>query len=103
MSEYKKVLPKQNPDTAFAPTWNEEEQPTLEGVYSEKKTDIGMNKSNIYTIKTASGDVGVWGSKVLDDRFSEIAIGAEVKVVYLGKQRTKDGSRSFKNYELWVK
>jgi len=78
--------------------WNGEG--SVQGIYVSKKEDVGQNKSNIYNIRKADKAlVGIWGSTVLDGRFSEIEIGSEVKVTALGEKESKTG-KTYKDYTV---
>ena len=73
-------------------TWDKEGE--LNGIYVEKKTNVGAHMSNVYIINT-EGDtmVQVWGSTVLDNKFQEIPIGSEVWVECLGETTSKKGTK----------
>ncbi|TAL21831.1 MAG: hypothetical protein EPN94_12160 [Nitrospirae bacterium] len=81
--------------------WDEETQNEIEGVYVSAKDNVGTNNSTIYTLRTKDGEKSLWGSTLLDDRFNGIALGEEVKIVFLGKQKTKDGGRAYKNFDVY--
>lgn len=83
---------------ATSDTWDLKEP--IEGVYESKKTDVGKYKSNLYTLKTAQGPVAVWGSAVLDDKMDQVPTGTEVKIEFLGKKKTEDGSTEYKDFSL---
>jgi len=84
--------------------WNPEEQETIQGIYVSLKIKVGPNESNVYVLNTVDNKkVGVWGSRVLDDRFKEIPIGSEIKIEYLGEQRTKKGGRTYQNYKVFYR
>lgn len=65
---------------------------TIIGRYIRKQSDVGRNKSNIYTLETDSGPVGVWGSTVLDTKFESIKLNWLVRIEYLGKMAGKNGA-----------
>lgn len=74
----------------------------LVGVYVGKQENVGDNKSNMYTIEKKDGArVGVWGSALLNSRFERIFIGEEVKIVYLGKEKSKKTNRNYRNYSFY--
>jgi hypothetical protein len=70
-------------------TWDR--QDPIQGVYVSKKTDVGPNNSNMYNLKTSDGEVGVWGSTVIDSKFEQIPLGAEVRIEPLGMAKSKMG------------
>jgi len=76
--------------------------PTIEGQYVGKKVNIGKNDSNIYEIKMA-GDrlVNMWGSKLIDGKFSVIPFNSQVHVQYLGKKEpvTAQG-RAYHDFQI---
>lgn len=79
-----------------ADVWNRE-QP-IEGTFVKSESDIGPNKSHMYTINTGKGEVKVWGSTVLDDKLLGVPKGSYVKIEYEGKLKSKKGTEyhSFK-------
>lgn len=85
-------------------TWSPELVDTVEGVYVEKRSNLGQRKSNMYVLKQANGKtIGVWGSAVVDRRMPEINIGDEVRIVYIGKETNKNTGFSYKNFEFYIK
>lgn len=70
-------------------TWDKSEP--VQGVYLRKEENVGPNKSNIYVLKTKTGDTTVWGGTVIDSRFQEIPTGAEVRITSLGVTTGKTG------------
>lgn len=64
---------------------------TLIGKYISVQSEVGPNKSNMYTLKTDEGTVGVWGSTVIDGKFANIPIGSMVKLEPRGKSKSKQG------------
>jgi hypothetical protein len=73
----------------------------VQGLLLEKKTDVGDNNSNLYVIETADGNVSVWGSAVLDNKFSNIKVGTEVKVEYVGKQTNPKTKREYNDFKVY--
>lgn len=78
-------------------------QGSIQGSYVQKKTKVGPNESNMYMLKTDKGVVGVWGSAVLDSKFNEVPLGAEVKVESLGKQKSENTGREYYDYKLFFR
>lgn len=73
------------------------------GKYKNKKEDVGPHSSNVYVLETEEGEsVSVWGSTVLDNKFSEIPLGSTVYVESLGKTKGKNGT-SYKDYKVMYK
>lgn len=74
----------------------------ITGYYKDKKEDVGQNKSNIYEIQLADGNlIGMWGSGLLDGKFDEIPQGCLVRITYLGiAQPKKVGGRAYQNFTV---
>lgn len=87
--------------SASGNTWDEKEP--LTGVLVRKQENVGPNNSRMYHIEVAGEEdtTGVWGSTVLDNKFSEIPIGSMVKVESLGKVQGKRGT--YKDYKVLYK
>jgi hypothetical protein len=78
-------------------------EPTLNGVYVEKREGVGSNNSNIYVIENKQNiRVGMWGSTVIDDRMKKIDIGTEIKVEYIGKKKSAN-NRYVKQFRVFKK
>lgn len=77
---------------------------TITGTYKSLKTNVGINKSNIYVLQEEGKDetTSVWGSTVLDGRFEEIPVGSLVKIEYLGKEKGKS-PQPYKNFKVLYK
>lgn len=99
--EYRKV----NINTSDSTMWKpEKENDELEGVYVDKKTNVGANNSNVYTVQKEDGTfVAFWGSTVIDTNFMKIPLGAQVKLVYLGQSKNEKTQRTFKNFDIFSK
>jgi hypothetical protein len=83
-------------------TWNEES--VLEGIYTEKRTNVGPNNSNMYIIKTKDDKlVSVWGCTVLDTKFENLLIGISVRIEFLGMARSTKTGKSYKDYKIQYK
>ena len=77
---------------------------TIEGKLVEVKQDVGVNKSNIYLIQTdgAEAPIGVWGSTVLDGKFSNIPVGNWVRIVFTGTKESKQkGRQPYKTFDVF--
>ena len=76
---------------------------SIEGKYASKNENIGVNKSNVYVIETKEGEkVGVWGNTVLDARFENIEIGAQVAIEYLGTKPSKKTGKPYHDFFVGV-
>lgn len=77
---------------------------SIEGIYLGKQTEVGENKSNLYTMELAGGNqVNFWGCKVLDGKMIGIESGQPIKVVYLGKKKSEGSIREYKDYDVFKK
>jgi hypothetical protein len=79
--------------------WDKEKP--LEGKFVKVETDIGPNKSKMYTIKTEKEEVKVWGSTVLDDKLMGVPQGTYVKIEYEGKLKSKKGTE-YHSYKVFI-
>jgi len=79
----------------------ENEGDTLTGIYTGSKSEVGINKSEVYSIQVAGEEepTSVWGSTVLDTKFQEIPVGNEVRIEYLGLEKGK-GPKPYKNFNV---
>ena len=90
-----------------APAWNDPKVneefkagAVLHGFYIEKRVNVGPKNSTIYIVmKEDDEKVAVWGGTVLDGAFDNIKLGAEVKLEYKGKEKSKNGNE-FHAYEV---
>lgn len=72
---------------------------SITGQYIAKQTNVGKNASNMYTLKTDKGNVGVWGSTVLDSKFESIPVNSLVKIESLGIPAGKN----YYDYKVFTK
>ncbi len=79
-----------------------DEKAPIQGVLLNRRDNVGPNNSTMYTLKTDQGEVGVWGSTVINTKFSQIPIGSLVRVELLGKAEGK-GGRQYKDYKIQYK
>lgn len=58
----------------------------VEGLYINKETEVGENKSNIYYIEQLTDHtvVQLWGTTILDQRMIPVKLGQQVKITYKG-------------------
>lgn len=84
------------------PSWDFEENKELVGKFLGVEEGVGPNNSMLYTFDTDEGKVSVWGSTVLDIRLKNVEIGEEVKIVYLGKEKSEQRKgATYKNFEVY--
>ena len=83
--------------------WEFEEEGTLVGVFVGKEEGVGENESILYEFELKDGSrVNVWGSTVLDTRLKNIVVGEEVKIVYMGMEKSKKRKNAeYKNFDVF--
>ena len=75
----------------------------IEGELVSVQSDVGVNKSMLYSIRTEDGTVkSVWGASVLDSRMALISVGSKVKITFKGKAEAKKGKNSAKLFKVEV-
>ncbi len=79
--------------------WDREKP--IEGKLLKIESDIGPNKSKMYTIETKDGEIKVWGSTVLDDKLMGVPQGTIVKLEYEGKLKSKKGAE-YHSYKVYI-
>lgn len=94
MTTWKEIVVDSNSEV-----WDREK--AIEGTFLKTETEIGPNKSNMYTIKTKDGEVKVWGSTVLDDKLMGVPTGTYVKIEYEGKLASKKGTQ-YHSYKVFI-
>lgn len=80
----------------------ENENDEIVGVLLSKETDVGINKSNLYTLEVEGKPVGIWGSTVLDPKMLGVKVGDTVKIVYLGKGEAQGGKSAPKLFKVFI-
>ena len=76
----------------------------VQGILKNKKENLGQNNSRLYEIELDDGVItAVWGSTVLDNKMSKVAMGQQVKIVYLGMETNPKTKRSYKNFDVYYK
>lgn len=98
MNDWKKV--------ELGNTWNYKELEKgaeFVGIYVSKDEHVGENDSNVYNFEVKGGEIrGVWGSTLLDTRFKNLKFGEEVKVVYLGLEKSeKRKGANYHNFDVY--
>lgn len=87
-------------DSQASETWDDQSKPII-GKYIGSKSNVGPNSSMMHNVVNEDGGAitGVWGSAVLDGKFAEIPVNSRVRVEFLGKTTSKNGT-AYKNYEV---
>jgi hypothetical protein len=73
----------------------------ISGKYIRREDDVGMYHSTKYTLETERGEVDVFGSTVLDNKFKDIPLGYEVKIVYQGEKPSNPPKKPFKLFQVF--
>jgi hypothetical protein len=74
----------------------------VEGVYVERKDDIGQNASTIYLIETKEhGVLSVWDTFVLKDKMDAVSVGDEIRIECLGKQKPKGTGKPYYGFKVF--
>jgi hypothetical protein len=59
----------------------------ITGVLIDKRSEVGVNKANLYTLETELGfKTYIWGKTILDELLLEAKIGEEIKIIFQGKK-----------------
>ena len=81
----------------------EEDGDFIEGILVKSESNVGVNKSNIYTLETEPGKfIGIWGSAILDQRMSLVKEGDKVRITYKGLGEKKAGKNPAKIFKVEV-
>lgn len=99
MSEWKEIA-----EQGQVSTWTPEEGEELEGQLTRIDKGVGANQSTVYEITMTSGEkVILWDSAVLNSKLGTVAVGSDVKIIYLGKRKSKKGPGTYKDYKVFSK
>ncbi len=75
----------------------------IEGKLVQVQSDVGDNKSMLYSIETSDDDVkNVWGSAILDTRMALLSVGDKIKITYKGLAEAKGGKKPAKIFKVEV-
>lgn len=72
----------------------------LQGVYLNKKDNVGPNESTMYFIKTKDSEVGVWGSTVINNKMALVPFNSEIVIEPLGIVKSEKTGRQYKDYAI---
>jgi hypothetical protein len=75
----------------------------ISGKYIRREDDVGMYHSTKYTLDTKNGERGVFGSTVLDNKFKDVPLGCEVKIVYQGEKPSTPPKKPFKLFQVFIR
>lgn len=83
------------------PAWDFEEEEELIGFFVDVETEVGPNKSNLYTFRKEDGDIiGVWGNTILDNRLRGLEMGDKIKIIYRGKVKSPKTGREYNDFRV---
>ncbi len=72
----------------------------IEGYYlGSKVIQTSNGESRVHTFKTPKGNIGVWGTKELNDKLGQVTPGTMTLVEYGGKKNLK-GGKTLHTYEV---
>lgn len=72
----------------------------IEGVLVRAQTNVGINKSMLYSIETLEGVKNVWGAAILDSKMALVSIGSKIKITYKGLGESKAGKNPPKIFKV---
>lgn len=79
-------------DTVFALGNEKDKLPEIEGFYlGARKVNTANGESFIHVFQTSKGNVGIWGTKKLNDNLTTDSIGSMMLVVYKNKVKIAGG------------
>ncbi len=74
----------------------------IEGVLVRMQSDIGVNKSMLYSIETLEGVKSVWGATILDSRMALVKVGDKIRITYKGLAEPKGMKAAAKIFKVEV-
>jgi len=74
----------------------------IEGILIKKQSDVGTNKSKMYSVDTSDGIKNVWGSTILDSRMDLVEVESKIKITYKGLGEAKSGHNPPKIFKVEV-
>lgn len=99
------TMPEQDPKDEGAEVWNFEEKPIFKGIYIktiEFDSQFG-GKSQLHFVEDEKNvRWKVYGSAIINERFSTAEPGQEIGLVYHGKEKGKKGN-FYHHYEVFKK
>jgi len=85
-------------------TWTyEKDGDFIEGILVRVQSDIGINKSKLYSIEIPEGVKIIWGAAILDERMAFVNVGDKIKITYKGlSKESKSGKNPAKIFKVEV-
>lgn len=96
---------KVNVDITNSPFWKPEAVgDEIQGTYVDMRTGVGAYNQNAYTIQKEDGSlITASGNAGIDRAMTKVPLGAEVKIVYLGREVNPKTKREFKKFDIFSK
>ena len=96
---------KVNVDISNSPFWKPENvDDEVQGTYVDMRMHVGQYDQTVYTIQLADGSFNtVSGNAGINRAMSKVPLGAEVKIVYLGRETNPKTKREFKKFDVFSK
>lgn len=83
--------------------WYPKEGDELVGEYLGTEVKAGkFGEYKIHVVRVRAGDIRYVSGTVVDDLFKIVEVGARVKVVFGGLQKSNDGDKVYKCFELYT-
>lgn len=90
-------------DKSQSQMWDWNKNPELIGTLQSIKRNVGMHKSNIYTVITPQKEKAeFWGNTNIDQALSNQAPGIKVKIVSQGKTLNRNTGRYFNKFSIFI-
>lgn len=81
----------------------EKEGDSVCGVLVDITEEFGANKSKVYKLRQENDQiVNVWDNVVLSDKMKLVGINSDIRITYLGKKKSKDGSREYNDFSVEI-
>lgn len=75
-----------------------EKDKPIEGEFTDLRTEVGKNESNVYTV----GDYTFWGTSALDLLMSGVKKGSKVRITLIDESYKFPSGRVGKNFKVEV-
>lgn len=75
----------------------------IQGELVKVQSDVPPNGSMMYTLKTKDGNVGVWGSTVIDTKMESVPQGVMVRIEPLGLTKSPKSGREYQDFRVFFK
>ena len=75
---------------------------SVEGILIKSESEVGKNKSMLYSVEVEGKPKAVWGSAVLDPKMVAVKVGDLFKIEYLGKGEASGGHSAPKLFDVYI-